>query len=164
LKRRLVILSASVRTKATTVESLPALELFDGVFARQIRKYIRDGLIDRRDVLFVSPTLGLIRGLQPVRPDKMRNLSDWHKPVIDSQRLFQLNQIARKVLRTVTRTEKYSEAFVNVGKNLYPIIDGIETIVSCPIIHARGRGIGPKSADMKAWSLGYSQSPKPSLR
>ncbi|MGP8070380.1 MAG: hypothetical protein ACLP5V_10870 [Candidatus Bathyarchaeia archaeon] len=33
------------------------------------------------------------------------------------------------------------------------IIDGIEGILSCRVVYAGGRGIGPKSAHMKAWVL-----------
>jgi hypothetical protein len=152
MKRRLLIVSASVRT-TSGFEKLRAIELFDGIFARAVRKYIREGFIDRRDVFFVSPTLGLIRGTEPLDLGHTINTENWHKPkiMIDKEDLLRLNDRALSVLREAAGKTEYVEAYVNVGKSLTQIINGIDTVLRCPIIYAHGRGIGPKTAHMKAW-------------
>lgn len=148
----MIIISASVRVREHVPESTPSLERYDGIFAKLVRKYVREGLIDRRDVLIVSPTLGLIRGLEPVG-EGAGALEDWHKPHIDPSRLQELNQKALRVLDEIAVSVRYSEAFVNVGRKLYPVIEGIDKVLPCEIVHAEGRGIGPKAAHMKAWIL-----------
>jgi hypothetical protein len=132
-----------------------AIDRYDGVFARIVRKYVREGFIDQRDVLILSPTLGLIRANESIPPSVQSagTSEDWHQPRVNPTRLEELNQKALQLVRDVAKAVNYSEAFVNVGKNLYPLIAGIDNILLCEIVHAKGRGIGPKLVNMKAWIL-----------
>ena len=152
MKRRLLITSASVRTREIALKKAPAIEVFDGIFARSVRKYVREELIHPGDILFVSPTLGLIPALKDLDSNEVDKATNWHRPKVNQRELTALNKDALCILKNMTMT-KYTEVFVNVGKNLYPIIAGINKIFPYPIIQAEGRGIGPKAAHMKAWVL-----------
>ncbi len=57
------------------------------------------------------------------------------------------------LLEEASAAVRYPEAFINVGRKLYPIIEGVEKVLPCAIIRAHGRDIGPKAAHMKAWIL-----------
>lgn len=150
--KRLMIMSASTRISEHASEATPALFAYDGLFARFARKYIHEGFIDKRDVLFVSPKLGLLRGLEPLPLDDFPK-GNWHTPKVDKEQLKTLNERALRLLRNIGKSGRYSEAYVNVGKELRVIIDGIEDVLSCKIIYASGSGIGPKVAHMKKWVM-----------
>ena len=56
-------------------------------------------------------------------------------------------------MKHIAKSRKYSEVYVNVGKELHSIIEGIEGVLSCRIVYAEGNGIGPKVAHMKNWMV-----------
>jgi len=130
----------------------PAIHRYDGTFIRLLRKYIEEGLVDERDVLIVSPTLGLVRALDSI-PHHEPTLGGWQSPRLDENKLRVLNRRALELFKEIARTGNYEEVFINVGKKLYPIIEGCEKLLACKIVHATGRGIGPKAAHMKSWIL-----------
>lgn len=150
--KRLMIVSASTRLKESATEATPALMAYDGIFARVLRRYIREGNVEERDVLFVSPLLGLLRGIEPL-PRHESSKKDWHNPKVDRNQQEILNQKALNLLKDIAKSGKYSEVYINVGKELHSIIEGIEGVLSCRIVYAEGSGIGPKAAHMKKWML-----------
>ena len=143
---------ASIRIRDDLAESAPSIERYDGLFVKVVRKYVRERFLDVRDILILSPTLGLVRGLEPLGNSGVSQ-EDWHNPHIDTLRLRELNQKAMRLLEDVAKSARFSEAFVNVGRNLFPIIEGIDNVLPCKITYAEGRGIGSKAADMKRWIL-----------
>jgi hypothetical protein len=141
-----------MRIRPDLTESSPSIERYDGLFVKLVRKYVREKFLDVRDILILSPTLGLVQGL-----GHLGNIAapgeDWHNPHIDALRLRELNQKAMRLLEEVAKSAKFSEAYVNVGRNLLPIVEGIDKVLPCKIVYAEGRGIGSKAAHMKRWIL-----------
>jgi len=152
VKRRLIIVSASRRLSSGSSRGIPALQAYDGLFARFVRKYIREGYIKKADVLFVSPVYGLIRGEDPLLPGGILE-GDWRHPKVKPTQMRLMNKNALRLLKRLAASVHYSEAYVNVGRELYPIIKGVELALSCKVVFAEGRGIGPKTAHMKEWAL-----------
>jgi hypothetical protein len=149
MKRRLVVVSASSRIIGPDSGEVQAIERYDGVFIRIVRKSIREGYLNQRDVLIVSPVLGLVRGLDPIPLHKPIE-GTWHEPRLDRHKLENMNESALRLLKKLIDSGEYSEVYVNVGTRLYPIIAGIDRL-NCRLVYAKGRGLGPKAADMKAW-------------
>ncbi len=150
--RRLLIVSSSTRIDESQPESAPALNRYNGTFIILIRKYVRQGYVDSKDVLIVSPSLGMIRACDPLTSVPGQR-EDWNNPRLEANDVERLNRKALQFMRKISRSEHVSEVYVNVGKLLMPIINGFEELFDCRIEHAQGKGIGPKSAHMKSWIL-----------
>jgi len=45
----------------------------------------------------------------------------------------------------------YDEIYINVGKSMMPLIEGLEKTVKCKVTFAAGRGLGMKAHHMKQW-------------
>jgi hypothetical protein len=133
-------------------ETVPAIDRYDGIMARILKKYIREGLLDPKDILFVSPVLGLVRALDLV-PYHERLKGSWQNLELDRHALEEMNRAALELVKEQMKSQDYSEAYINVGKALYPIIEGIEKLISCEVVHSKGRGPGPKAAHMRDWIL-----------
>ena len=147
-----MIVSASSRVVGSATEDLPAIDRYDGIMAMVLRKYIREGYLCPKDILIVSPALGLVRALDPI-PCHEPVEGDYHSPKLDGPALEKMNHAALLLLKKVTESQDYSEVYINVGKRLYPIIAGIEKLLACRIVHATGKGLGPKTAHMRDWIL-----------
>lgn len=152
MKTRLVIVSASSRIVGPVAEAVPAIDRYDGVLMRIVRKYVREGYIDPRNVLVVSPVLGLVQGMDPV-PYHEPVRGDWRRPELDRLTLEKMNHAALLFLKRLTESQRYSDVCICVGKALYPIIAGIENLLTCRIVYASGKGLGPKAASMRDWIL-----------
>ena len=152
MKRRLIVVSASSRVVGPIGEAIPAIDRYDGVLMRTIRKCIREGYVDPRDVLIVSPSLGLVRGSDSV-PYHEPVEGSWHSPKLDAVGLGRMNHVALLLLKEIAESQEYSEVYINVGKGLYPIIAGIEKLPPWKIVYASGKGLGPKTAHMRDWML-----------
>jgi hypothetical protein len=131
---------------------LPAIDRYDGLLVRVIRRAIREGHIDLRDVVIVSPTLGLLRGSDAVPYHKPIG-GNWQDLELDTRNLENMNRLALHFLKDLTESSEFSEVYVNVGKKLTPIIAGIEKVVPCKVVYATGCGPGPKAAHMRDWLL-----------
>jgi hypothetical protein len=152
LKTRLMIVSASSRVVGPITEDVPAIDRYDGIMARIVKKYIREGRLDPRGILIVSPALGLVRALDPI-PHHEPVQGDWRRPKLDGLTLQNMNRAALLLVKKITECHEFSEVYVNVGKKLYPIIAGIDKLVTCEIVYAKGRGLGPKAAHMRDWII-----------
>jgi hypothetical protein len=147
-----MIVSASSRVVGPITEDVPAIDRYDGIMARIVKKYVREGRLDSRGILIVSPTLGLVRALDPI-PYHEPVKGDWRDPRPDEQTLQKMNHAALRLVKKLGESYELSEIYVNVGKRLYPIITGFEKLVACEVVYAKGRGLGPKAAHMKHWIL-----------
>jgi hypothetical protein len=157
MTRRLLIVSASRRVVGSVSEKMQAIDRYDGLLMRVLRKHVRESRIDARDVLIVSPSLGLVRALDMV-PYRAPIQGTWRNFRLDVSSLREMNESALRLLESLTQSSKYSEVYVNVGKKLYPILAGMEKVVHCRILYASGSGMGPKAAHMRDWLLSKSEA------
>ena len=136
----LLIISCSQR-KVETPESLPALERYDGVVYRTLRKAKREGWFPSNlDVLIISAAYGLLPNYQPINDYERR---------ITPERARQLLPAIQRQLQTYINGRKYTQVFINLGKVYMQTLEGFDWgLVST--MEASG-GIGQKTSQMKAW-------------
>ena len=138
MRQYLLIISCSQR-KRTDPEPLPAIERYDGVNFRMIRKLRRQGELPANlDVLIISAKYGLIKGGDVIA---------WYDQRMTRQRALELRDHVSNNLDGILRAGKYQEIFVNLGKDYMPMLENSKFIVDARVIHATG-GIGRKMAQM----------------
>jgi hypothetical protein len=155
--RKLIVISGSTRILKEPRKPVFALERFDGVFVRQIRKYEKQ--LRSTDILIISPVYGLVNARDKIFFRKPMGY-EWDKFRITES---QANKIRRESTRTFQRLfsrREYSEIYLNVGRNMLRLLPSIEKLsAGAKVIYAEGCGIGPKMAHMKKWlELQTSQS------
>lgn len=134
----LLLLGCSDRKRAATIK-LPALELYDGVNFRVLRAFLRErGWPPGLCIKILSAKYGLIDATTLIEAYDQR---------LDVASARQLN---RKVLKSLLRFGRPASAFINLGKDYLPAIDGINRSIGNRIVYAEG-GIGRKMAHMKRW-------------
>ena len=135
----LLILACSA-TKRVDIGKAPALEIYDGVNFRVLRKYLNEkgwppGLV----IKIISAEHGIINATRLITPYERR---------INKERARKQNPEIVKHLKTL---RQFKSIFINLGKDYLPAIDGIEDIFPPKqITYAAGR-IGEKMRDMKQW-------------
>ena len=144
---KLLILSCS-NTKNKSVNSLPAIECYDGINYRVIRKSFREKNIENLDIAIISAKYGLLNPADTI---------EYYDMKMTKQRALDLRQELLYKLKNLLVTKDYSEIFVNLGKNYLLAIDGFEEHLSNDqiLIYAKG-GIGQKASQMKKWILGLN--------
>ena len=139
--RRLVIVSASQR-RVPDPGPIPAIERFDGVYFRVLRKYLREGKLKSVDILVVSDRYGVLQAndLVPLhhRSDKIRATED--------ARTSNLTKLREKLKKT-----SYSEIYVVCGQDFQAFIRGFEEFTNSPVTYCQGRGLGCKARSLKDW-------------
>lgn len=147
--RYLLIMGCSQR-KRSDLGLLPAIERYDGVNYRVLRKARREGYWPANlDVLILSAKYGLLRpevGIEDydLRMTKRRALE---------LRPFIVPELVKKV-----KSVSYTELFLNLGKVYLCALEGWEDALKrdTTVIHAKG-GIGQKAAQMRQWLLGLAR-------
>jgi hypothetical protein len=156
--RRLIILSGSTRVFKEPVDPIPAIQRFDGVLIRLVRKYHKQ--LRDFDILILSPVYGLIKAeekigfIEPIQ-------GSWRKLNLSEGEISKLREASLSTLQKLLKKKQYDEIYINVGRNLLKTIEGFDKIVpqTVRITYAQGPGIGPKMAHMKNWI--ESQMPAP---
>lgn len=135
----LLIIGCSASKRATK-NKLPALELYDGVNFRVLRKFLNErGWPPGLCIKILSAKYGLIDAT---------DLIDTYDQRLDGLTARQRN---KEVLKALKKTGKFASVFVNLGKDYLPAIDGIDRVFGAnKIVYATG-GIGIKMAQMKQW-------------
>lgn len=146
--KRLVIVSASQR-RVTDPNPVTAINRFDGVYFRILRKHLREGKLKDVDILVVSDTHGVIEAndIVPFHPP-----SDKIKEVEEHARISNLERIEEILKKT-----PYSEIYVVCGKDFQAFIKGFEEFANTAITYCQGRGLGPKARSLKDWILTHSE-------
>jgi hypothetical protein len=142
-RRRLLVVSCSER-KRDDPNPLPALDRYDGVNFRVIKKAMREGRWPQGlDLLILSAEHGLIDPGQLIGPYDRR---------MTPQRVADLASKVGEVLRRRFRRTAYDEIFVNAGKDYLPALTFLEELDNARLVvrYAEG-GIGQKMAAMKRW-------------
>lgn len=151
--RRLIIVSESLRRLKEPPEPIPALDRFDGVYFRIIKKYRREGKLQDTDCIIVSKKFGIICQNEKIpyyKPNHINKIGYLNMKENQTKKLRGKN-LAK--LKEIFVKNRYSEIFVNVGKRFMKLIEGLEKLTSAKIIYASGPGLGPKAQHLKRWIL-----------
>lgn len=148
--KKLIIVSGSTRLLKEPAEPIPAIQRFDGVFIRLVRKYHKQ--LRDFDILILSPLYGLIKAeekigfIEPIQ-------GSWRDLNLNENEISKLRESSLSTLQKLLKKKQYGEIYVNVGKNMLKIMKGFDKIVpqTIKITYAQGPGIGPKMAHMKNW-------------
>jgi len=118
--KKLIIVSGSYRVIREPKNPIPALERFDGVFIRLIRKYYKE--LRNFDVLILSPTYGLIKAEEKIGfKEPIRG--SWRKLELSKDTVSRLRDSSLSTLQRLLTKQQYDEIYINVGKNLLKIIE-----------------------------------------
>lgn len=141
---RYLLLVACSQRKRTDPEPLPAIDRYDGVNFRMIRKLRRQGeLPTNLDILIISAKYGLLRGDDPIT---------WYDQRMTRQRALELQASTSNNLDSILRTAAYQEIFVNLGKDYMPALKNSEAFMNTKVTYAAG-GIGRRMAQLRTWLL-----------
>ncbi len=167
VQRKLVIVSASFKRRRLPNEPIPALERFDGVSFRVLRKYLREGKLKNTDVAIVSLEHGILLSNDAILYDKptlsrgTKGSGTWQSdPGFDNEQTEKLRYGNLSQLRSIIDRGKYAEIYVNLGRKFMTLVDGFEKMTDSPVVYATGKGMGPKAQHMKNWILAHEQRTK----
>jgi len=146
--KKLMIISASSRLIKEPTKPLPAIERYDGVYFRVLRKSLREGKLRNIDILVLSEKFGLVWASNKI-PFHEPHPGAWGSLSLSKKDMNKLRkENLQKVKKIITR---YSEIYVNVGRKYFKLIEGFEKFTTCQITYAIGKGLGPKASHMKEW-------------
>lgn len=151
--RRLIIVSASLRRSKEPLDPIPAIDRFNGVYFRIIKKYKREGKLQDTDCIIVSKKFGIIYPTEKVPYYEPDHINKFGHLDMNGNQIRKLRRKNLAKLKEIFATTEYSEIFVNVGKEFMELIKGFEKLTSAKIIYASGRGLGPKAQHLKKWIL-----------
>ena len=146
--KRLIILSAS-ESRSTNPQPLPAIERYQGVFFRVVRKYVREGKLKNAGIIVVSERYGVLQADEEV---------PYHTPFqgklsLSKEMLEEINQKNLAKLKSIFNKTRYSEIIVVCGQEFRELIKGFEELTDARIVLCKGRGLGPKAQNLKQWIL-----------
>ena len=148
--RKLLILTTSFRRNEEITEPIPAIERYDGVYFKILRKYLREGKLKDTDILIVTEKHGLIWSNDNVSFYKVQSKMGFLS--LDEKSIEKLRHENLQRIKEILSQHRYSEIYVNVGKEYMKLIKGFEEFVSCKLTYAVG-GLGKKASHMKNWIL-----------
>jgi len=148
--RKLIVVSGSTRLRKEPIDPIPAIERFDGVSPRLLRKYRKQ--LRNSDIFLLSPVYGLINAEDKIalkEPVK----GSWGEPILDANEILRLRRTNLSTLRKLLSKRKYDEIYVNVGRKMLRTMDGFEELVpqTVKITYSQGESLGLKMAHMKKW-------------
>ncbi len=141
---------AESQRRTQSKSRLPAINYFDGVYFRVLKKYLREGLLDDVDVLVLTKEEGLIPANKLVSYST-GTLGPAGRLDLPNARVRYLRRRNEKYLNRRIRSQNYSEIYVNVGREYMTLMGDIQT--SARTTFAQGAGLGPKAQHMKNWIL-----------
>jgi hypothetical protein len=152
--RKLVMVSGSSKVHEFPQEPILALERFAGPATGVVARYFKNNQLQNIDVLILSPTYGLIDANQKIRyrpPAKKER--GWHNLQLDEKDLDKMRGSNLAKLKKKFAENQYDEIYINVGKELLPMVRGVKNVVpkTVKITCAEGAGFGFKMAHMKDW-------------
>jgi len=148
--RRLIIIAGSKRQNSNP-QPLPAIERYEGVYFRVLKKHIREGKMKNTDILILTEKYGLLSSNQlvPYNPE--------YSPRIATNNLNDARRRNLQKLQQELSKEEYLEIFINVGKDFWPLIEGLENVVGkTKVTLAKGSALGSKASNMKQWILKHA--------
>lgn len=144
----MIVLSASQR-RSTDPDPLPAIERYDGVYFRLVKKYLREKRLSDTDIIIVSERNGIARPDENVPYIKpFRGKLHLPKKQLEELKLSNLLK-----LESIFNQHHYKEIFVVCGKEYQKLIEGFGQLTDAEVVFCKGRGLGPKAQDLKRWIL-----------
>ena len=144
----MLIIACSQR-KCLAPGLLPALERYDGVSYRLLRKARReDNLPQGLDVLILSAKYGLIEASTPIAHYEQR---------MTRHRAIELHSQTLQVLQSYANQNIFQDVYVDLGQDYALAIRGIEQLFSkASVTYATGR-IGERLSQLKTWLIEKSK-------
>ena len=140
--RRLLIISCSAAKRLNPRTYIPAIERYDGVFFKVLRKALREGRCQPPvEILIISAKYGLIAPHTPI-PN--------YDTKMNTRQSAMLRIPIRKNLQRVINKNKPSRILVNLGKPYADIIRDLPELQSA--FWAEGP-IGKRAATLKSWLI-----------
>ena len=148
--RCLLIVASSQRTRSAP-GLLPAIERYDGVNFRVLRKAQREGYWPKDlDVLILSAKYGLLKSDTLIENYDLKMTPRW---------AIELRVRVSADLDECLERTPYSEVFINLGKvYLAALALSKELTTLDKRVHYATGGIGEKMSQMKKWLQGVSAS------
>ena len=146
----LLIVACSQR-KRSDPGLLPAIERYDGVHFRVLRKAQREGYWPTNlDVLIVSAKYGLLELKTAIEPYDLR---------MTLKQAMQIRPLVLPILAERIKSMTYAEVFLNVGKTYRVSLEGWNVGLSSDttIVYANG-GIGQRARQMRNWLIEKTKS------
>jgi hypothetical protein len=144
-RRRLLVLACSMR-KSSKPESIPAIERYDGVMFRVLKRLQFLGKFPTDvDVVILSAKYGLISHDTPIPDYDLRmtpELAQRHSP---QSRVF---------LKRRTANGKYREVFICAGKDYLPTLEPFDDWRRSTPVQTNMGKIGIQMKTLKNWLLG----------
>lgn len=139
----LLLIACSSR-KSKAEGQVQAIDRYDGVSHRIIRKIQREGQYPSHvDIKIISAEYGLIDATTPI---------PFYDRMMDKKRADKLHKKTLDQLSSLLQSKRYSEVFLNLGKNYMRVIDGYENLLEPTVmVHIAKGGIGLKNKAMKEW-------------
>jgi hypothetical protein len=145
MKNYCLIISCS-KKKNRMPKKCRAIDIYTGINYKTIKKLKRENkLLKNIDILIISAKYGLIH------PDSLINT---YEMKMTKKRALELNPVICKKLEGGFDKKKFSEIFINLGKEYMMAINGFEELLpnNTKIVYAHG-GIGQRLSQMKKWII-----------
>jgi cytoplasmic iron level regulating protein YaaA (DUF328/UPF0246 family) len=138
----MLIISCSAAKRAHPVTKMPAIERYDGVLFKVLRKALRENLVDGTvDILIISARYGLITPrTRIVNYDSRMTVRSAH----------QLGPSVRRGIKHRMNREKPSDILINLGQAYAKIIRDMPELRDA--VWASG-SIGKRAALLKSWLI-----------
>jgi hypothetical protein len=151
--KKAIIIASSQRRVIEPKTPIPALDRYSGVSFRIVRKYKRERKLRSVDILIVSEEYGVLTETEKIPYDEPFEGKTLHLTgeAIEKSRKSNLERLKQLFSRT-----KYSEIFVDVGKDYLRLIDGFEDLTSAKVTYASGKGLGLKARHLMQWIKGQN--------
>lgn len=136
-----LLLIGCSQKKDSSPHPMRALDRYDGVNFRILKKFSRERTLQNLDIVIISAKYGFLKADDCIDNYDLR---------MTSQRAHDLHSTVLGNLKELISSNTYEEIFINLGKDYLPAIEGFEKFAACPVVYAKGR-IGEKMRDMKKW-------------
>lgn len=142
MKTKLLIQACSGR-KIRTPEKLPAIQLYDGVAFRVIKKAMREnsGLTSNLKILILSAEYGLISSETKI---------SYYDRRMNKEQSERLKTQVAEYLKMTFLDNPFEKVFINVGSQYFPTLSAFDFPNSTQF--ASG-GIGYRNQQLKRWLL-----------
>ena len=144
---KLLILGPSYMRKINP-NLLPAIERYDGIYYRIVRKYMDKIKKKRIDIIIITEDLELLQS-NSLLPYKSPKGKDWRSLALPKELIEKKQkEIRRKLLRLI-ESKHYDEIFIVLNKHYKKILPDLTPYTSRVI--SDFRGLGHKAQALKEW-------------
>jgi hypothetical protein len=136
----LLVISCSERKLRRPRRPIPAIERYDGVFYRLLRKARREGILNADiTIVILSARFGMLTTDSPI---------PYYDQSMNTDRLRVLQPSIRRGLKRLLLKKKFDQVYVNLGRSYAPAVEPLSEIRNA--VWASG-GIGQRAQLMKRW-------------